>query len=61
VNEQVPAVRVRGLTRFFDSGEARNHFATEAGFFAAIVLTAAVPVAKAIGGLFHFVQTVGVL
>jgi putative ABC transport system ATP-binding protein len=23
VNEQVPAVRVRGLTRFFDSGEAR--------------------------------------
>jgi hypothetical protein len=46
---------------YFDSGEARNHFASEAGFFALIVITAAVPVAKAIGGLFHFVQSVSVL
>ena len=46
---------------YFDSGEARNHFATEAGFFAVIVVTAAVPVVNAIGGLFQFVQSVGVL
>ena len=46
---------------YFDSGEARNHFATEAGFFGLIVLTAAVPVVKAIGGLFQFVHAVGVL
>ncbi len=46
---------------YFDSGEARNHFAMEAGFFALIVLTAAVPVAKAISGLFQFVHSVGVL
>ncbi len=46
---------------YFDSGEARNHFATEAGFFALIVITAAVPVVKAIGGLFQFVQSVAVL
>ena len=45
---------------YFDR-EARCHFATEASFFALIVLTVAVPVAKAIGGLFQFVQTVGVL
>ena len=45
---------------YFD-GEARSHFATEAGFFALIVLTAAVPVAKAIGGLFVFMHSVGVL
>ncbi len=46
---------------YFDSGEARNHFATEAAFFALIVLTAAVPVAKAITGLFQFVQSVTLL
>lgn len=45
---------------YFDN-EARNHFASEAGFFALIVLTAALPVAKAIGGLFQFVHSVGVL
>jgi hypothetical protein len=45
---------------YFDH-EARNHFATEAGLFALIVLTVAVPVAKAIGGLFQFINTVGVL
>ena len=43
---------------YFDSGEARNHFASEAGFFALIVITAAVPVVKAIGGLFQFVQSI---
>ena len=46
---------------YFDSGEARNHFASEAGFFALIVLTAAVPVVKAIGGLFQFVQSISAL
>ena len=45
---------------YFDT-EARSHFASEAGFFVLIVLTTAVPVAKAIGGLFHFVHAVGVL
>ena len=45
---------------YFDT-EARSHFASEAAFFVLIVLTAAVPVAKAIGGIFHFVQSVGVL
>jgi hypothetical protein len=45
---------------YFDN-EARNHFASEAGFFALIVLTAAFPVAKAISGLFQFVHAVGVL
>ena len=45
---------------YFDN-EARSHFATEAAFFGLIVLTAAVPVAKAIGGLFQFVNTLGVL
>ncbi|HSH39706.1 MAG TPA: hypothetical protein VK993_13095 [Chthoniobacterales bacterium] len=43
---------------YFES-EARSHFATEAGFFALIVLTAAFPVAKAISGLFQFVYAVG--
>ena len=45
---------------YFDN-EARTHFATEAAFFALIVLTAALPVAKAISGLFQFVHAVGVL
>lgn len=45
---------------YFDT-EARSHFASEAAFFALIVLTAALPVAKAISGLFQFVQSVGVL
>ena len=45
---------------YFDT-EARSHFASEAAFFAAIVLTAALPVAKAIGGLFQLVHTLSVL
>ena len=45
---------------YFDK-EARSHFATEAGFFALIVAMVAVPVAKAMGGLFVFIQAVGVL
>lgn len=45
---------------YFDN-EARSHFASEAAFFGLIVLTAALPVAKAIGGLFALVRTVGVL
>ncbi len=44
---------------YFDSGEARNHFASEAAFFGLIVLTAAVPVVKAISGLFVFMSSVG--
>lgn len=45
---------------YFDN-EARSHFASEAAFFGLIVLTAALPVAKAIGGLFQLVQSVAVL
>ncbi len=45
---------------YFDN-EARSHFASEAGFFGFIVLTAAVPVAKAIGGLFVFMSSVAAL
>lgn len=44
---------------YFDK-EARGHFASEAAFFVLIVLTAALPVAKALGGLFELVRTVGV-
>ena len=44
---------------YFDN-EARSHFATEAGFFGLIVMLVAVPVAKAIGGLFVLVHSVGV-
>ena len=51
----------RRISGSYFEREARSHFATEASFFALIVLTAAVRVAKAIGGLFQFVQTVGVL
>ena len=45
---------------YFDN-EARSHFATEAAFFGLIVLTAAVPVVKAIGGLFQFMHAAAVL
>ena len=45
---------------YFDK-EARSHFASEAAFFVLIVLIAALPVAKAIGGLFALVRTAGVL
>ena len=54
-----PSFRCISATYF--ANEARSHFATEAGFFALIVLTAALPVAKAISGLFEFVRAVGVL
>ena len=51
----------RGISAAYFDGEARSHFATEAGFFGLFVLTAAVPVAKAIGGLFVFMSSVGVV
>ena len=51
----------RGISATYFDNEARRHFATEAGFFALIVLTTAVPVVKAIGGLFVFMGSVGVL
>ena len=51
----------RRISGAYFENEARNHFATEAAFFALIVLTAAFPVLKAIGGLFQFVHAVGVL
>ena len=51
----------RRISGNYFNREARSHFVTEAAFFALIVLTAAVPVVKAIGGLFEFVRTVGVL
>ena len=51
----------RRISGAYFENEARSHFATEAGFFALIVLTAAFPVLKAIGGLFQFVHAVGVL
>jgi len=51
----------RGISKGYFDHEARKHFTTEATLFGVIVLTAALPVAKAIGGLFQFVRTVGVL
>ena len=51
----------RRISGAYFENEARSHFATEAAFFALIVLTAAFPVLKAIGGLFQFVHAVGVL
>ena len=51
----------RGISATYFDSEARSHFATEAGFFGVIVLTAAVPVVKAIGGLFVFMSSVTVL
>ena len=45
---------------YFDK-EARSHFASEAAFFVLFVLVAGFPVAKAIGGLFVLVRSVGVL
>ena len=51
----------RRISAAYFDGEARSHFATEAAFFVLIVLTAAVPVAKAIGGLFQFMHSAGVL
>jgi hypothetical protein len=50
----------RGISATYFNSEARSHFATEAGFFGVIVLTAAVPVAKAISGLFVFMSSAGV-
>jgi hypothetical protein len=50
----------RRISGAYFENEARNQFATEAGFFGLIVLTAAVPVVKAIGGLFVFMYSVGV-
>ena len=51
----------RNISATYFDGEARSQFAVEAGFFGLIVLTAAVPVAKAIAGLFVFMSSVGAL
>lgn len=51
----------RGISKAYFDEEAGKDFATEAGMFGVIVLTAAVPVVKAIGGLFYLVSTIGVL
>lgn len=51
----------RGISAAYFDGEARSHFATETAFFALIVLTAAVPVVKAIAGLFQFMHAAAVL
>jgi hypothetical protein len=51
----------RRISGAYFETEARSHFASEAGFFVLIVLMTAVPVAKAIGGLFLLVQSVAAL
>ena len=50
----------RRISGAYFENEARGQFAAEAGFFGLIVLTAAVPVVKAMGGLFVFIHSVGV-
>jgi len=48
----------RGISADYFNREARHHFASEATFFALIVLTAAVPVFQAVRGLVLFVYGV---
>ena len=50
----------RRISKAYFDNEAGKHFVTEAALFGVIVLTAAVPVAKAIGGLFQFVSMIGI-
>lgn len=51
----------RRISGAYFEREARSHFVSEAAFFVAIVLTAALPVAQAVRGLVQFVHAVGVL
>ena len=51
----------RAISAPYFNNEARNHFATEAGFFGLFVLTVAVPVVKALSGVFVFMSSVAVL
>ncbi|MFN2509393.1 MAG: hypothetical protein ABR589_11550 [Chthoniobacterales bacterium] len=48
----------RGISKDYFNREARSHFATEAAFFALIVMTAAVPVIEGVRGLAQFVYGV---
>lgn len=49
---------IRGISEEYFDHEARNHFASEAAFFALIAVTSAIPVIEGLRGLFHFVSGV---
>ena len=49
----------RNISSDYFANEARHNFVAEASFFAAIVLTAAVPLLNGAQALSHFVRAIG--
>jgi hypothetical protein len=53
------ATSFRNISDDYFKNEARHSFVAEASFFAAIVLTAAVPLMNGVYALAHFVRAIG--
>ena len=56
---RVPAFR--NISQDYFKNEARSTFASEAAFFAVIVITAAVPMINSLSALLHLVRALGTI
>ncbi|MEY2525238.1 MAG: hypothetical protein QOE73_9 [Verrucomicrobiota bacterium] len=54
-----PKTSFRNISNDYFKNEAPHSFVAEASFFAAIVLTAAVPLMNGVSALAHFVRAIG--